>query len=115
MKERLRPLTRVDLAGSQFAKELLQPLIAGLATILLHGHEQGFLTAQHLDDLLVGADTERPQKNRQVKLPLAVDAHPENTLGIRFKLDPGAPVGDDLGCIEFHLTLIADNVKIGAR
>ena len=51
---------------------------------------------ERAEDLLVGFETERAQKDRTVELALAVDADIEQVLGVVFEFDPAAAVRNDL-------------------
>ena len=49
------------------------------------------------EDVLVGAVAQGPEKDRGQELLLPVEADVEVVLGVVLELDPGAPIGDDLG------------------
>ena len=99
-------LLRGRLAGALALVDLDEAVGHGTGGVLLQGVLQPLVLAQQLLDLGVGAVADGAQKGGDEHLPLPVDLHVEDAVTIGLVLQPGAPVGDDLGGIELVAPLV---------
>ena len=109
------------LQGGRFTRllplvDLDQALFAGLGIVaLLDRGLQTAVVSQRVQNLRVGAQAQRAQNHRDGQLAGAVDPDPQHIVGVRLILQPGAPVGDNLGGIKRLAGLVQRHVKIHAR
>ena len=95
--EGLGGVHRGGLAGAQLAVNLQQRLLIALAGVLLQGGQDGGVVAEEGENLRVGLHADGADQAGDGQLAVFVDAHPEQLVGVGLVLQPGAPLGDDLG------------------
>ena len=83
----------LDVLGGGLADQAVGQVPVELA--VLGGHPED--AVEELEDVLVRAEAQGPQEDGGQELLLPVEADVEVVLDVVLELDPGAPVGDDLG------------------
>ena len=113
----LRRLDRQRLTGADFLVELQKAALVRTlgrlfrnGSVFLKGGQNLWLLTEHLDDLLVAAQSQSSNQNRDRNLAGAVNANIEDVVGIRLILQPGSAIGNDSRGKE----LLADFVMVNS-
>ncbi len=85
----------------------------GIVT-LGNGSLKTLVVTQQLQNFGIRAVAQCTEQHRQGQLPGTVNTHPQHVVGVGFVLQPGAPVGNDLGRIQRLAGLVQCAVKIDA-
>ncbi len=107
-------LLRGGLAGALALVDLDEAVSHGTGGVLLQGVLQPLVLAQQLLDLGVGAVADGAQERGDEHLALPVDLDVQDAVRIGLVLQPGAPIGDDLGGIELVAPLVGAHRVVGA-
>ena len=97
---------RGRLAGAQPTVDFQQALLGTVAGVLLQGGGDPGVLAELFHDLGVGADAQGADQAGNGQLAVLVDADVEDVLHVGLILQPGAPVGDDLGGVGVLVGLV---------
>ena len=96
-----------NFAGTQPSVQFYKTIGFGLGGILFDGVLYHFFVGEEVEQRSVGTEAEGTQKDGNADFALPVHVYPENALGILFKFEPCAAVGDDGGAEHLLARLVA--------